>query len=224
MRRLESSRPDPEVYSITERTDGSFQLKAGKWPLYRSAGDAGPKTWRPDTANRTIIVAFDAGLAVGIGALLRHEDNTGKLKRMYIRPIAAAPALPTNSCVGRFAAHETPAAARCGLRQCAVPWTQPSASTAAMGSRRRWSWEDARRARRRHDEQGARSQSTGASVGLHGVNDSGPPLCHCRQSRVMAASGVRSRIWSGSSDAGALHAMPPPRDGRGRRAVHHRGV
>lgn len=33
---------DPEVYSVVERPDGSFQLRAGTWPLYRFAGDAGP--------------------------------------------------------------------------------------------------------------------------------------------------------------------------------------
>jgi len=33
---------DPQVFSIVTRSDGSFQLKAGKWPLYRFAGDGGP--------------------------------------------------------------------------------------------------------------------------------------------------------------------------------------
>jgi predicted lipoprotein with Yx(FWY)xxD motif len=31
---------DPAVFSVVERNDGTFQLKAGKWPLYRFAGDA----------------------------------------------------------------------------------------------------------------------------------------------------------------------------------------
>jgi predicted lipoprotein with Yx(FWY)xxD motif len=31
---------DANVFSIVERADGSSQLKAGKWPLYRFAGDA----------------------------------------------------------------------------------------------------------------------------------------------------------------------------------------
>lgn len=30
---------DPDVFSIAERSDGSFQLAAGGWPLYRFAGD-----------------------------------------------------------------------------------------------------------------------------------------------------------------------------------------
>ena len=33
---------DPAVFSVVERDDGSFQLKAGKWPLYRFAGDDEP--------------------------------------------------------------------------------------------------------------------------------------------------------------------------------------
>ncbi len=33
---------DPNVFSLVERDDGSQQLKAGTWPLYRFAGDAGP--------------------------------------------------------------------------------------------------------------------------------------------------------------------------------------
>jgi predicted lipoprotein with Yx(FWY)xxD motif len=33
---------DADVFSVVERSDGTFQLKAGEWPLYRFAGDAGP--------------------------------------------------------------------------------------------------------------------------------------------------------------------------------------
>ena len=33
---------DPELFSVVQRADGSFQLKAGAWPLYRFAGDADP--------------------------------------------------------------------------------------------------------------------------------------------------------------------------------------
>jgi predicted lipoprotein with Yx(FWY)xxD motif len=33
---------DPAVFSVVERADGTFQLKAGDWPLYRFAGDAAP--------------------------------------------------------------------------------------------------------------------------------------------------------------------------------------
>ena len=30
---------DPEVYSVVERTDGTWQLVAGDWPLYRFGGE-----------------------------------------------------------------------------------------------------------------------------------------------------------------------------------------
>jgi predicted lipoprotein with Yx(FWY)xxD motif len=33
---------DPVVFSVVERSDGTYQLKAGEWPLYRFAGDAAP--------------------------------------------------------------------------------------------------------------------------------------------------------------------------------------
>ena len=33
---------DPAVFSVAERSDGSHQLVAGVWPLYRFAGDGGP--------------------------------------------------------------------------------------------------------------------------------------------------------------------------------------
>jgi predicted lipoprotein with Yx(FWY)xxD motif len=33
---------DAKVFSVVARSDGSHQLKAGKWPLYRFAGDAAP--------------------------------------------------------------------------------------------------------------------------------------------------------------------------------------
>ena len=33
---------DPGLYSVVERSDGTFQLEAGEWPLYRFAGDAAP--------------------------------------------------------------------------------------------------------------------------------------------------------------------------------------
>jgi predicted lipoprotein with Yx(FWY)xxD motif len=33
---------DADTFSVVERPDGTFQLKAGKWPLYLFAGDAAP--------------------------------------------------------------------------------------------------------------------------------------------------------------------------------------
>jgi predicted lipoprotein with Yx(FWY)xxD motif len=35
---------DPSLYKVVERSDGTFQLRAGQWPLYRFAGDAAPAT------------------------------------------------------------------------------------------------------------------------------------------------------------------------------------
>ncbi len=31
---------DPKLFSVTSRPDGSYQLKAGSWPLYRFSGDS----------------------------------------------------------------------------------------------------------------------------------------------------------------------------------------
>ena len=33
---------DAAVFTVTTRSDGRFQLKAGRWPLYRFAGDSAP--------------------------------------------------------------------------------------------------------------------------------------------------------------------------------------
>ena len=33
---------DPTIFSVITRPDGTHQLKAGKWPLYRFAGDSAP--------------------------------------------------------------------------------------------------------------------------------------------------------------------------------------
>ncbi len=33
---------DPAVFTVVDRPDGTHQLKAGKWPLYRFAGDSAP--------------------------------------------------------------------------------------------------------------------------------------------------------------------------------------
>ena len=33
---------DPGLFSVIERPDGTFQLQAGSWPLYRFAGDTAP--------------------------------------------------------------------------------------------------------------------------------------------------------------------------------------
>lgn len=33
---------DADLFSVVERDDGSFQLVAGEWPLYRYSGDEGP--------------------------------------------------------------------------------------------------------------------------------------------------------------------------------------
>ena len=46
---------DPAVFSVVSRSDGSHQLKAGAWPLYRFAGDAGARRHqRPGLGRRVV--------------------------------------------------------------------------------------------------------------------------------------------------------------------------
>jgi predicted lipoprotein with Yx(FWY)xxD motif len=54
---------DPNVFSLIEREDGELQLKAGKWPLYRFAGDAGPgETNGQGSGDVWFVVAPDGAL------------------------------------------------------------------------------------------------------------------------------------------------------------------
>lgn len=41
--------------------------------------------YQPQTA--TLFVAYDRGLVIGTAALRLHDDGTGELKRLYVRPI-----------------------------------------------------------------------------------------------------------------------------------------
>jgi predicted lipoprotein with Yx(FWY)xxD motif len=63
---------DPNLYSVVERSDGTFQLEAGEWPLYRFAGDAAPGdtngqgsggVWFAVTPDGSLIGASDAAPA-----------------------------------------------------------------------------------------------------------------------------------------------------------------
>jgi predicted lipoprotein with Yx(FWY)xxD motif len=68
---------DPEVYSVVERTDGTFQLVAGIWPLYRFAGDAAPGDVNGQGSGDVwFAVAPDASL-IKDGATPTGDDATG---------------------------------------------------------------------------------------------------------------------------------------------------
>ena len=59
---------DPAVFSVVERADGSFQLKAGRWPLYRFAGDAGPGDVNGQGSGGVWFVAAPDGSLIGAGS------------------------------------------------------------------------------------------------------------------------------------------------------------
>lgn len=52
---------DPAVFSVAERADGSFQLVAGIWPLYRFAGDAAPGDVNGQSSGDVWFVATPTG-------------------------------------------------------------------------------------------------------------------------------------------------------------------
>ena len=56
---------DPEVFSVVERTDGSQQLVAGSWPLYRFAGDAAPGDINGQGSGDVWFLADPAGGLIG---------------------------------------------------------------------------------------------------------------------------------------------------------------
>lgn len=57
---------DPEVFSIVDRSDGTKQLKAGRWPLYRFSGDAEPgETNGQGSGGVWFVVAPDGSLVKG---------------------------------------------------------------------------------------------------------------------------------------------------------------
>lgn len=68
---------DSAVFSVVPALDGGEQLKAGKWPLYRFAGDAAPGdingqgsggVWFLVAADGSLVGAEDAGAATGDSA------------------------------------------------------------------------------------------------------------------------------------------------------------
>lgn len=56
---------DPAVFSVVERPDGGFQLKAGSWPLYFFAGDAAPGDVNGQGSGDVWFVAAPDGSLIG---------------------------------------------------------------------------------------------------------------------------------------------------------------
>lgn len=59
---------DANVFSVVERPDGTFQLKAGKWPLYHFAGDAAPGDTNGQNSGGIWFVAAPDGSLIKDGA------------------------------------------------------------------------------------------------------------------------------------------------------------
>ena len=60
---------DPTLFKVVARSDGTFQLQAGEWPLYRFAGDAAPgDTNGQGSAGIWFAVAPDGSLVTGDAA------------------------------------------------------------------------------------------------------------------------------------------------------------
>jgi len=67
---------DPDLYSVVERSDGTFQLEAGHWPLYRFAGDADPgDTNGQGSGGVWFAVAPDGSLIKGTDAAPATSDS-----------------------------------------------------------------------------------------------------------------------------------------------------
>jgi predicted lipoprotein with Yx(FWY)xxD motif len=56
---------DSDVFSVVERSDGTFQLKAGEWPLYRFAGDAAPGDTNGQASGGVWFAAAPDGSLIG---------------------------------------------------------------------------------------------------------------------------------------------------------------
>jgi predicted lipoprotein with Yx(FWY)xxD motif len=67
---------DPEVFSVIERTDGTFQLVAGKWPLYRFAGDAAPGDVGGQNSGDVWFAAAPDGSLIKDGELSTNSSDT----------------------------------------------------------------------------------------------------------------------------------------------------
>lgn len=69
---------DPDVFSVVTRDDGSFQLKAGKWPLYFFAGDAGPGDVNGQGSGDVWFAAAPDGSLIGAGGAMEETSiDTG---------------------------------------------------------------------------------------------------------------------------------------------------
>ncbi len=78
---------DPEIFSVVEGPDGTFQLKAGIWPLYRFAGDGAPgdingqesgDVWFLATPTGGLIRGDDAVTEDAAGAEAPAEEAAGE--------------------------------------------------------------------------------------------------------------------------------------------------
>jgi putative acetyltransferase len=77
--RPEDPRQDDVRDLITELNTTLLALTPPEFVFHMTAEEMA----RPDT---TVLVARDSGNAVACGALRRHEDGIGEVKRMYTRP------------------------------------------------------------------------------------------------------------------------------------------
>ncbi|MGH1489992.1 MAG: hypothetical protein ACRBK7_11480 [Acidimicrobiales bacterium] len=69
---------DSNVFSVAERSDGTFQLKAGKWPLYLFAGDGAPGDINGQGSGEVwFLAAPDGGLVKGDAQAASESDSDG---------------------------------------------------------------------------------------------------------------------------------------------------
>ena len=68
---------DPEVFSVMERADGSHQLAAGIWPLYRFAGDAAPGDVNGQGSGDVWFAATPDGKLIGLPGASASADDEG---------------------------------------------------------------------------------------------------------------------------------------------------
>jgi predicted lipoprotein with Yx(FWY)xxD motif len=66
---------DASVFSVVERNDGSFQLKAGAWPLYLFAGDGAPGDVNGQGSGDVWFLSAPDGSLIGTeGAMAAMDD------------------------------------------------------------------------------------------------------------------------------------------------------
>lgn len=68
---------DADVFSVVERADGTFQLKAGAWPLYRFAGDSAPGETNGQGSGGVWFAAAPDGSLIQGDAAAPAEGSTG---------------------------------------------------------------------------------------------------------------------------------------------------